>query len=268
MLFTFRDPVVYVMLFGLLVECSTAKADGVINVTPTWVQGDNALQNIPTLCLYDGIGDPLHSVSITWSSSPGYNGFVTINGQTGSGTLPNTGSNGCVTITSISSGGIPPTGGTYDPVVSFSAYPQAIPGVHYIGTLELRVIPMTLSANPNALYGNQTNQPVQVTLQNAGGGTASGIAIHAGCQGTNGLVASITPSSANTSGSGSSASATFRVTVTGSEIAVPGGQAPSGSCTFSVQPNGPTLQVPLNGTNVCLLTQLSPPDPRCGNPPN
>jgi hypothetical protein len=257
------------MLGGaFLLLCVSAHADGTIQVAPSSVQGDTTLANTGQLCIYDGLGSPIRGVQITWTASPGYGGSVTVNGQSGAGTIsPLTGTNGCVTLSSITSRGIPPTGGTYHPVVTFSADPPVVPAAHYTGTLGLNVGTMTLVPNPSALYGNVSSQPVSVTLTNlAGGGTAAGITTQASCGGTNGLTASVMPSSANVSGSGSTASATFSVTVGGAEIAVPGAPTPTGSCAFTVPPNGPAATVSLGGVNVCSLTRLSPPDPRCGSP--
>jgi hypothetical protein len=61
---------------------------------------------------------------------------------------------------------------------------------------------------------------------------------------------------------------TGALNVSGGEIASSGAPIPNAARMLSVLPNGPNFSLTVSGINVCSLTRLSPPDPRCGDPTN
>ena len=249
---------------------SYSAADGTIQITPSTISGDATITSSPKLCIRDGIGSPIRGVQISWAAALGaYGGSATLNGQTGGGTIGAlTGTDGCVTVNSVTTSGLPMTGSGYSPRIHFSANPPVVPPTPYSGDLGLSVS-LILNVNQNQWWGNFSNATMQATIENLNAtGTIAGVVVHASCQNSNGMNASISPSVQTATGSGNASTMNFTLSASGGEIATPGAPVPGATCMLSVLPNGPNRTLTISGINVCSLTRLSPPDPRCGGPSN
>jgi hypothetical protein len=267
---TFIRSILWILLLGA--ASPQAHADnGVMTLTPQAVAGDASLSNPLTICISGGVnGLFVGGRPITWIANVGASGTATIDGHQGvSGTLNSlTDNNGCATVSSIVTKGLPTTGGLFTPTINFKATVSNFGTTNYSANLGLNVA-LSMSVNQNNWYGDVSpSVPVQVSLRNLNAaGTVTDIPVYANCVGDF-MTASIDPLVQHATGSSNPSTLNFTLYNSGGEIAATGAATPSATCTLYLGADGPTQTVIIHGRNICSLTRLSPPDPRCGGPAN
>lgn len=225
-------------------------ADAVFAAFPEMIPGNRTVDVL--LCLNDALGSPIQGVTIGFNVPDPMGATVTVDGQTGAGTVAAaTGPDGC-SVASVTSSGVSPglTGN--------------VPLDFFVGGLSdtVLIVPpngdtSTLFAIPSALNANQNDREILLILLDAGGNPIEGVQITGSCMGTSGmsLVTLVEPPGA-TDANGET------VAVIDAQVDF-FGEAGSGICNFAAAGGNPTATVTITGFDLCAFD----PDfsPSCGD---
>ncbi|MDR3387325.1 MAG: hypothetical protein P4L92_09755 [Rudaea sp.] len=220
-------------------------APATIVISPNPIPG-NLTTNV-IACIDDALGSPIQGVSFQFSFDNLGVGSGTLDGISGSGTVPDlTDTSGCVS-TVVKTTGIATTGatGSSSPQLTFSA-----------GTAT-NSAPITAGGNlillaiPSALGGN--GGTVTLSLLSSNGTPVPGVQLTGTCTGATVGIAS---------GPGVTNSQGQTTAVITANLNIPNAPG-TGSCTFTTSTGSPTVIVNLQGTDPCLAAGASPGNPAC-----
>lgn len=237
---------------GTLVYPGVAPAT--ISASPDPIIGDTTDQ--VTVCVADALGIPLRGLQVSFQFDLAA-GTGSVDGQSGSGTFTNlTDLNGCSTGTVVTTG-VPatPADGPNSKLNLGAAGQTTSVGI-VVEVATLQVAPNNVSV-PAA----GRTAVITVTARTADGTAVPGAVITGTCSasGGDGAAIALSPGTATTGGAGTAA-----FTAAATKFVKPGDppETGTGQCVFSAEgTNNATVQ--FNGVSTC--SDVSPPDPNCGN---
>jgi len=231
-------------------------APATIIVSPNPIPGNLSLE--VDACIYDALGSPLSGVIFQFQFSGLGAGSGTLDGISGSGSVPQaTDASGCV-ATTVSTTGIAGTtsggGSGSGPTLTFTAG-TANKAVPIVAAGNLLLI-----ARPSS-FSNGIGGAVTLTLLNGNGTPAPGVVIVGTCSVTAGadkggsINVTFPPPG---SGVAATTDASGQVHAIISAFFNLFGAAGAGSCTFSTSTGSPTAVVTVTGVDECVVAPASP----------
>ncbi len=225
-----------------------------LTASPNPIRGNSTGNE--TVCLTDDLGTPIQGVTINFSFHDLGAGHGTVDGHATSGSVTNpTGADGC-TVAVVNTVGIAGSSG------SSGSGSSGTPGLTFsVGSTTANVDivaggSLVLQANPSAFFGG--GGTVTLTLLDDSGNPVPGVAISGRCTSSGGAAVGLGSGPGVTNASGQTTAV-----ITATNLSQYGASG-SGTCTFAVPSGTPSVDVDLEGTDLCIAAAgFSPPLPQC-----
>lgn len=220
-------------------------APATLVVSPSAIPGNTT--TTLTACVFDALGSPIAGVPVGFSFDFETGGQGSIDGASGAGTFANpTGFGGC-TVGSVTTSGVLDDGGS----INFSAAGAT-------DEVEIRVGRFVLMATPSAFFGGGGITTLRLVDQS--GNPVAGVQLTGTCTSLGGALISTAPASGSTGVTNANGETRFQINASNLNQA---NEAGSGTCTYEVPGGEPSVDVEIQGFDLCL-SQISPAAPGCG----
>lgn len=219
-----------------------------LSVSPAVIPGNTTIDVVA--CVFDALGHPLGGVGVGFGFEFEGGGQGSIDGVPSAGVLASaTDFSGC-TVGRVVTTGVVQNGGK----IRFNAAGAE-------DTVEIRVGELVLMANPAAFFGNGGTTTLR--LVDSGGNPVPGVQLTGTCEGQDGAVLSTAPASGETGVTNANGEARFTINAQNLNQA---GAAGSGTCTFTAPGGEPSVDVTVQGIDICTQN-FSPPPQGCPTTP-